>query len=188
MEEFIKSLKLEATTEKALLGALGQEKDAWNKNLDEIKATALKEKEKVENDFKEFKNVHKDYDLVKEQLKTIQASEASLRAENEKISKSALNDKLDFEIEKTLMSKNAKHIDLLKNAIDKNSIEYDPEKKEFKGLNEAIQKTEESYKDLFNQAPLNSQKSAGTTGATASVDPKTIKSPLDWVGLVNSKR
>ena len=78
MEEFIKNLKLEDNIEKALLGAFSQEKQAWNKSLNDAKSEALKEKEKIEKDFKDFKESVKDYDLIKKNLKTSQENEATL--------------------------------------------------------------------------------------------------------------
>lgn len=186
MEEFIKNLKLEDNIEKALLGAFSQEKQAWNKSLNDAKSEALKEKEKIEKDFKDFKESVKDYDLIKKNLKTSQENEATLSKQNEELIASNKKDKIQFAIKDALNKAGARHTDLIAKDIDVSKLDI-AEDGSIAGLDEAINKSKEQYKDLFGQLPINSQKSATQTNTQTTIDPKSIRTPNDWLGLINRK-
>lgn len=162
MEEFIKNLKLEDNIEKALLGAFSQEKQAWNKSLNEAKSEALKEKEKIEKDFKDFKESVKDYDLIKKNLRTSQENEATLSKQNKELIASNKKDKIQFAIKDALNKAGARHTDLIAKDIDVSKLDI-AEDGSITGLDEVINKSKETYSDLFGQPIASTSKSATNT-------------------------
>ena len=167
MEEFIKNLKLEDNIEKALLGAFSQEKQAWNKSLNDAKSEALKEKEKIEKDFKDFKESVKDYDLIKKNLKTSQENEATLSKQNEELIASNKKDKIQFAIKDALNKAGARHTDLIAKDIDVSKLDI-AEDGSIAGLDEAINKSKETYSDLFGPQIASTSKSASNTTTVKS--------------------
>lgn len=186
MIEFINSLNLDDNTKKALIGAYSQEKNKFENEKKSLEEEFKKEKDKLQNDFKSFKESVKDYDLIKKNLKTSQENEATLSKQNEELIASNKKDKIQFAIKDALNKAGARHTDLIAKDIDVSNLDI-ADDGSITGLDEAINKSKEQYKDLFGQLPINSQKSATQTSTTQTIDPTSIKTANDWLGLINRK-
>lgn len=185
MIEFIKKLDIDETSKNALIGAFNEEKVKFDNDIKSLTDNFKNEKDTL----KESLNKYKDYEDIKAKVSEYEASSLKDKADIEALKQRADSENINFAIEKELLKSNAKHTDLLMNAVNKDNIKFENGK--ITGIDEALTGLKENYSDLFNSNNLKGNDPARKTKSPEVFNADNMSAQdlaNNWDKFMQSKR